>query len=304
MHSFGHYPVFWRNVKQLVQQQALTREFLFADGTLGGGGHSAVILESFPNAYVVGTDVDSEAVKRAAKNLEPFSSRTSLAHSSYTDLHKLPRFPEVFGPNKQFDFVLLDLGMSSYQLDAHDRGFSFTNEGPLDMRFDQSDATSADCYKLVNFASEYELREIFKRFGEEKLYRELANNIAVYRKEKKITSTTQLAEIFQFTFLKAKVPNRFRSVTRSFQALRIAVNKELDNIARFCDSILPHVAPSGVLMFISFHSLEDNIVNSKLVDWHWSGRANYPTREPVTPSDEEMAENSRSHSAIFRYAIK
>lgn len=217
MQRFSHYPVFWRTVQSLVQDQAKTSKFLFADGTLGGGGHSAMILETFPEAYVLGTDIDSEAVKNATANLAEFSPRTSLHHSSYTQMHKFPRFPQVFGPNKQFDFVLLDLGLSSYQLDSSERGFSFANEGPLDMRFDRTDATSVDCYQLVNFASEYELQEIFKRFGEEKYYREAADAIATFRKTKKITKTTELAEIFHFTFKKAKAMNRFRSVTRSFQ---------------------------------------------------------------------------------------
>jgi 16S rRNA (cytosine1402-N4)-methyltransferase len=170
-----------------------------------------------PKAYVLGTDIDAKAVDIAAKTLEPYKPRVGLHQSSYVNLHKQPRFPHIFGPDKQLDFVLLDLGLSSYQLSSADRGFSFSKEGPLDMRFDQSDPTSVDCFKLVNFASEYELQEVFKRFGEEKLYRELADNLVTYRRTKQITSTTELAEIFHFTFKKAQSLNRFRSVTRSFQ---------------------------------------------------------------------------------------
>jgi len=301
----GHYPVMWENVLEVLEANlSYQNKILVGDGTLGGGGHSRAILEVFPNAYVVGTDLDKETLPIAQQNTSMHQERISVNHSSYTNLFNLPRFPEVFPSGKKFDAVLLDLGLSSFQLDSPGRGFSFKTEGKLDMRFNQDNNLSITAEKFVNFASELELAEVFKRYGEEKHARQAAEVICQYREEQKITTTTQLSKVLNYAFFLSKTLNKYDSITRCFQALRIKVNNELENVSAFMDSVIDHMEEGGVVAVVSFHSLEDNIVKRKMKELNGEYKADFNCWDPILPSVEEFKANSRSRSARMRYMIK
>lgn len=251
----------WRDVIKIYESHFKNdQKLLFADCTLGLGGHSRCILETFPYSYIVATDLDTDATAQAAESLKEFESRISINHSNYTEIFKFPRFPSIFPEKKKFDGIILDLGMSSLQLDNSQRGFSFKSEGELDMRFNKNDENGLTAYKVVNFASEYEISEIFKKYGEEKDANAAASMICKYRSEQKITSPSQLSKILNYAFFISKSLNKYDSITRCFQALRIFVNRELENVENFLKMFMSHLANGGVILAISFHSLEDILV--------------------------------------------
>jgi len=251
----------WRDVLKIFEQHfPIDQQLLIADCTLGLGGHSRCLLETFPNSHIVATDLDTEAIALAAESLKPFESRLSLNHANYTEIFNVPRFSSTFAANKKFDGIILDLGMSSLQLNSTQRGFSFKTDGELDMRFNQNDQTGLTAYKVVNFASEYEIAEIFKRFGEEKDALAAAEMICKYRSEQKITSPAQLSKILNYAFFISKSINKYDSITKCFQALRIFINKELENVETCLKSFIHHLDDGGIMLAISFHSLEDTLV--------------------------------------------
>ena len=271
---------------------------------MGAAGHSAHILSALPNTYLLGTDVDKEVLAIAETNLQPFAGRYLLKQDSYTNIGNLPRFPGILPPGQRFSMVLIDLGLSSYQLDTPERGFSYQHSGPLDMRFNRSDPLSATAAQIINNGSELELRELFKRFGEEPLYREAADVIVRYRSKKKLETTKELADVLNYAFFAAKSINRFQSITRCFQAIRMAVNGELRNIDTFFASIFPHIEIGGLLIAISFHSLEDNLVRMNMERWMGERVVELKERLYRTPSEEEIRENSRSAAGKLRYCVK
>lgn len=251
----------WRDVLKIFEQHfPLDQQLLIADCTLGLGGHSRCILETFPNSHIIATDLDTDAIKLAAESLKPFDSRLSLNHANYTEIFNLPRFPSIFPGKKKFDGIILDLGMSSLQLESSQRGFSFKSDGELDMRFNTNDQTGLTAYKIINFASEYEIAEIFKSFGEEKDAKAAAEMICKYRLEQKITSPAHLSKILNYAFFISKSLNKYDSITKCFQALRIFINKELENIETCLKSFVNHLDDGGIMLAISFHSLEDTLV--------------------------------------------
>lgn len=267
----------------------------YLDCTLGDGGHSKVILQkSAPGGRLIALDRDVECIERARLRLEPFSGRFEIFNKSFKDLSVVLDDAGVSG----CDGIVMDFGISSYQLNNPGRGFSF-KDGPLDMRMDKNSPTSA--YNIVNEMSEEELADIFFHFGEERQARRVARGICYARERKTIETTTELGNLVHRS-KKTKGRAGIRSETKVFQAIRIAVNNELSVISDGLVSALDALLPGGRLCVISFHSLEDRIVKRFFRD-KWKedkSRFDLLTRKPLTPSQDEVRSNPRSRSAKFR----
>ncbi|HDD35418.1 MAG TPA: 16S rRNA (cytosine(1402)-N(4))-methyltransferase RsmH [Candidatus Desulfofervidus auxilii] len=265
---------------------------VFVDGTVGGGGHAKAILEaSKPNGILVGLDVDEEALAVAQKNLSLYRERLILKKTNYA---KMKEVLEEIGYEK-VDGILLDLGISSLQLADPKRGFSLLQTGPLDMRMDKISSLTA--YHIVNKWSKWRLKEIIRQFGEEKWAGRIAQKIIENRP---IETTTQLSQVIASAIPKKYWPRRIHPATRTFQALRIVVNKELENLKQFLNQALNLLMPKGRLVIISFHSLEDRIVKTAFRVWVEEKKVKLLTKKPIRPSREEIAQNPRSRSARLR----
>ena len=287
---------------------ALEQGGVFVDGTLGRGGHAALILERAPNAHLVGIDRDDVALEESRANLSRFGDRVTLVRDNFSSLEAVVERLGV-APVRG---VLLDLGVSSPQLDEADRGFSFRTAGPLDMRMDKEQPFSAD--DVVNGYTVSELEKIISRFGEERFARRIARAIEARRP---ITSTDELAEI-----VKAAIPAATRRTgghpaRRTFQALRIEVNGEMDQLERVLPQTTAVTGAGAAIVVLTYHSLEDRMVKRFFIDS--SGGCTCPpglpvcacgaqaslrilTRKPVTPTDAEIAANPRAKSAKLRAA--
>jgi len=285
---------------------------VYVDGTVGGGGHAEEILRrSSPDGKLVGIDLDAQALAESRKRLAPFGERAMLVQGCFSEI---PEILDRLGIG-EVDGILLDLGLSSHQLETAGRGFSFTLDGPLDMRFDCRSGPNAG--DLVNRLSEKDLARILREYGEEPMAARIARSIAAARRKAPVRTTGELAEIV----LRA-VPARFRrpgihAATRTFQALRIAVNSELEVLQRVIAGGVDRLHQGGRFCIISFHSLEDRIVKDAFRSW---GRdcicppelpvcscAREPklrvlTRKPLRPPAEEISENPRARSAKLRIA--
>ncbi len=285
---------------------------LIVDATLGGGGHTEAMLEA--GARVIGVDQDEQAHEFAAERLEPHASRFTPLRGNFSDL---PDILQGVGVQK-VDGILIDIGVSSWQLDEASRGFSFGKEGPLDMRMDRSRGeTAAD---LVNHLPEQELRTIFYEYGEERAGSKLARRIVERRHEKPFTTTIDLADFIASIQPRAKGPaGKIHPATRVFQALRIAVNDELGALRTFLNNASKLLNPGGRLLVITFHSLEDRMVKqffrhasqSHVDRKEWPEPRPNPdyqyqmmTRRPVTASEDELKDNKRSRSAKLRVVEK
>lgn len=279
---------------------------LFFDGTLGGGGHSEAFLEA--GADVIATDLDPDALNFASLRLSGFLGRFRSAQASFSQIAEVL---ERFGVGR-VDGALLDLGVSSHELDTPERGFSFRADGPLDMRLGPSiPVTAAD---LVNTASEEELTRIFRDLGEEQGARRAAARIVQERAKQPFTRTLQLAECIARVIPKR---SQIHPATKCFQALRIAVNRELEVLEAGLEAVSARLAPGARFGVISFHSLEDRVVKhffrERAMEWidrpEWPAPRRNPkhlfrliTPRPVTPSDAELESNPRSRSAKLRVA--
>jgi 16S rRNA (cytosine1402-N4)-methyltransferase len=264
---------------------------LYVDGTVGLGGHAERILElTEGRARVLGVDWDGDALAKARERLGRYGEMVTLVQGNFADLGKLLPRPA--------DGVLLDLGVSSLQLDDASRGFSFRSEGPLDMRMSRDNPRTAAA--LLRSASEEELEEMFRTYGEERWARKIARGIGRTR-GKGLETTRALAE-----FVERLVGRhgRIHPATRVFQALRIAVNRELDNLKRFLDSFDNYLGSGGRCVIISFHSLEDRMVKRAFVERARAGSFRILTKKPMVPSPEERRANPRSRSAKLRAAEK
>jgi 16S rRNA (cytosine1402-N4)-methyltransferase len=282
---------------------------LYVDGTVGGGGHAAAILEaSAPTGRLLALDRDPAAVARAQSRLTPFGERVTVVHASYERMEALAR-ERGFVPA---DGVLLDLGFSSFQVDDPERGFAFRFEGPLDMRYDPTGG-GLTAAQLVNELPESELADLIWRYGEEPRSRRIAGAIVAARP---LHTTRELAEVIH-----AEVGRRrdeaLHPATRTFQALRIAVNRELEVLEAALPQAVSILRPGGRLAVIAFHSLEDRIVKhylkeeargcicppeSPICTCGHEPSVRRVTRKPVTPSEAEIAANPRSRSAKLRIA--
>ena len=280
-----HEPVMVREVLSALLGEGRRR---FVDGTVGTGGHAAEILEKDSEAVVLGLDRDEEVLEVAAKRLERFGDRIVLRHSSYAELGR------VLGSVgwRKADGFLLDLGLSSWQLSRAERGFSFMREGALDCRFSRREGeTAAD---LIARLSEEELAEIIRRYGEERRARTIARRL----KQARPRTTVELAEIVGS--LKRGRRGRIHPATKVFQALRIAVNRELDHLEKFLRRFPRFLAPGGRVAVISYHSLEDRLVKNAFALLAGEGMGAVLTRKPLTPRAEEVERNPRSRSAKLR----
>jgi len=266
---------------------------LYVDGTVGLGGHAREILaRSAPDGRLVAVDRDAEALDRARERPGPWSGRTRFVHGDYREL------PEILGGERP-DGVFLDLGVSSAQLDTAERGFSFQAEGPLDMRMDRSQGdTAADA---VNRLPEDELADVIYRFGEERASRRIARAVAEARRRGPIATTTELAAIVRRAARHGRRPGRpgLDPATRTFQALRIHVNRELEGLAGALAAIAARLAPGGRLAVIAFHSLEDREVKQTFRRLAGEG-FHLLTKKPVRPGAEEVSRNPRARSARLR----
>jgi 16S rRNA (cytosine1402-N4)-methyltransferase len=264
---------------------------VFVDGTLGGGGHTRALADRVgPGGRVIAVDLDPEAVRRAERMLAGLP--ISVANSSYTDI------PEILDELHiaQVDGMLLDLGLSSDQLADIDRGFSFQSEGDLDLRFDPEHGEPA--WKMLARLSEETLADIIYHYGEERFSRRIARKIVEARKTTPIRSASQLASLVRSCVPRSR-GHDIDPATRTFQALRIAVNRELDNIKIALKRLPDRLKPGGRLAIISFHSLEDRLVKEAFRD---DPRLQVITRKPVVATDEEVSRNPRARSAKLRVA--
>jgi 16S rRNA (cytosine1402-N4)-methyltransferase len=265
------------------------------DCTVGGGGHAVRILDKIkPDGFLIGIDKDMEILQTTKQSLSKITDRFKLYHANYSDVDEVLRQADI----NKVNGVLLDLGVSSLQFDQADRGFSFAKEAPLDMRMDRSCGITAQ--NLIQRLSETELAELLWKYGEERWSRRIARAVLKEEKGVGITSTRQLAAIVERVVPRGK--SKIHPATRVFQALRIAVNKELDNLEIFLDKIYNYMALGARIVIISFHSLEDRIVKNKFIEKAKQNLFKVLTKKPITPREVEIEENVRSRSAKLRAA--
>lgn len=305
-----HLPVMRDEVVRLLAPRAGA---MIVDGTVGLGGHAEAILDAAPEVSVVGIDLDPEALALATERLARFGERVRLVHGNYRDV---AAYLEDLGTGP-VDGFLVDLGLSSLQLDRPSRGFSFREDGPLDMRMDPT--AGPDAAQLVNTATQSELQTILSRYGEERFAGRIARAIVRARANATISTTSDLAAIVRDAIPRKFHPRSIDAATRTFQALRIAVNRELENLEAGLEAGFGALRPGGVLAAISFHSLEDRIVKGFLRHKALSCTCppDFPvcvcdkrveveilTKRPIVPRDEEVEGNPRARSAKLRAGRK
>ncbi len=301
-------------LEECIENLKINPDGIYVDGTLGGGGHSSKICEHLSErGTLIGIDRDQDALEAASARLEQYACRKLFVQSNYSDIKSVLEELEIDG----VDGALLDLGVSSFQLDNAERGFSYMHDAPLDMRMSQDDGFTA--YEIVNGYDQKELTEIISKYGEEKWASRIASFIVKKREDKPIESTFELVDT-----IKAAIPAAARRdgphpAKRTFQAIRIEVNDELGQLERAMEEFCDVLHPEGRLCVISFHSLEDRIVKDVI-----NRRVNpctcpkeFPvcicgkkadirkiSKKPILPSVEELAENPRSRSAKLRVCEK
>lgn len=286
---FPHRPVL---VEEVMHFLFWREGGIFIDATVGAGGHAEAILKRSASARVIGFDVDLTAIQMARQRLQPFGDRFQAFHSNFSEMSSFLKDQQI----GLVDGILADLGVSSMQLETSDRGFSFLNDGPLDMRMDTRQHHRAE--DLVNHATEKMLADLIYKYGEERYSRRIARAIVARRP---FTSTTELAEVVARCFPRNR-KQRIHLATRTFQALRISVNDELNVLVRFLEEIPPLLTPGGRAVVISFHSLEDRLVKQAFREWQRKSLARILTPHVVTASESERQINPRSRSAKLRAA--
>lgn len=305
--EFNHISVL---LNECIEGLNINPNGIYVDGTAGGGGHSAEILKKLDCGKLISIDRDPDAITTISERFKN-EPNSIIVNGCFGDMKKLLNDRGVY----QVDGVLLDIGVSSHQLDTDERGFSFHKDAPLDMRMSQS-GTSAE--NLVNDLSYEELRDIIYRYGEDKFAPSIAKGIVKAREEERITTTLQLAEI-----IKNSVPQKVRReghpARKTFQALRIEVNGELTQLENGLDEAFEMLSPKGRLAVISFHSLEDRIVKQKMASWCKGctcpkdfpvcvcgnvPKAKLVNRKPIEATQEELDKNPRSRSAKLRICEK
>lgn len=308
--DFSHYSVM---LDECIDGLNIKEDGIYCDLTLGGGGHSEKIAQKLKNGRLICVDTDITAIKAASVRLDKYRDRITFVNNNFKNIEDIL---EELGVEK-LDGVLIDLGVSSFQLDCAERGFSYMNDAPLDMRMNTSDPVSA--YDIVNSYSEEELKRIIYTYGEENFAPHIASKIVSYRTEKPINTTLELVDIIKSAMpAKAKVGGH-HPAKRTFQAIRIAVNSELEIIEPTLSCLISHLNKDGRLCVITFHSLEDRIVKQTFARAS-SGCTCPPefpvcvcgkkpliktvTKKPILPSTDELDENPRSRSAKLRIAQK
>ncbi len=286
---------------------------IYVDGTLGGAGHSSQIVQRLTTGRLIGIDRDEIALEAASKRLEPWSDRVTLVHSNFCEIASVLQELNVPG----VDGILLDLGVSSPQLDDGERGFSYMADAPLDMRMNRRDALSA--WDVVNTWPQEELKRILFDYGEERYAPKIAAAICRRREEKPIETTLELVDIIRSAMPSAALREKQHPAKRSFQAIRIAVNDELGSVEKVMGDAIDCLNPGGRLAVITFHSLEDRIVKSAMsaASKGCTCPPNFPvcvcgkkpkvslvSRKPITSTEEELEANPRARSAKLRVCEK
>ncbi|MGM0378209.1 MAG: 16S rRNA (cytosine(1402)-N(4))-methyltransferase RsmH [Bacillota bacterium] len=309
--EFNHESVL---LKECIDNLDIKKDGIYIDGTLGGAGHSKEILKKIgSNGLLIGIDRDKEALNESKKVLKKINNNFKLVHGNFSDIK---RILEKLGI-KKIDGFLLDLGVSSYQIDNPKRGFSYMKEGKLDMRMNQNQSLTAE--KVINQYSYKKLVKIFFDYGEENHSKRIAKNIVNKRKDKKIKTTHQLVDIIKDSLPKSVLYSNSHPAKRIFQAVRIEVNNELGIIKDTIKDAVSLLKKDGKIVIITFHSLEDRIVKHTFKDLY--NDCTCPdgmpictcdekkvieiiTKKPIYPSEKELDENSRSRSAKLRVARK
>jgi len=286
-----HRPVM---VAEVLEHLAPARGGVFVDGTVGLGGHAQALLDAGATR-LIGLDRDADSVARARERLAASGDRVAIEHRDYRELDEVLDARQV----ATVAGVLVDLGVSSMQLDAPGRGFSFRRDEPLDMRMDRSSGPTAA--ELIAGADERELADVIYRFGEERRSRRIARALVWARERQAIATTGQLAEIVRRS-LPRRGPSRIDPATRTFQAIRIWVNRELDGLDGFLERAARRLEPGGRLVVLTFHSLEDRIVKHAFRAMQAAGEIGITvrTKRPVTPGEAEADDNPRARSAKLR----
>ena len=307
--NFSHRPVM---LDECIENLAIKPDGIYVDGTAGGGGHSFAIASRLKDGKLIAIDQDEAAIAAAGARLAPLGERARVVRNNFRNLAQVCAELEIDG----IDGLLLDLGVSSYQLDTPERGFSYQADAPLDMRMDKRNPLSA--YEVVNTYSQEDLRRILFEYGEERFAPRIASAICRAREEAPIQTTGELVELIKKA-MPAAARDGGHPAKRSFQAIRIEVNAELDVIAPAIRSAVNLLRPGGRIVIITFHSLEDRIVKQTFADLTGGCTCpkNFPvcvcgnrpqvkiiTRKPILPSAAELEENRRSHSAKVRVAEK
>jgi 16S rRNA (cytosine1402-N4)-methyltransferase len=292
----GHIPVL---ADSLAGQIKLSQDAVMVDATIGNGGHSLLLGRGLgPKGAIIGLDVDIDAVRRAQSILKQLQCRVILVNSNFTEIARVVR-EQGF---EKVDFILADLGVCSAQLEDEQMGLSFQRNMPLDMRLDKRlETTAAD---IINRTDEKTLADLIYKFGEERASRRIAKFIVERRRREAITTTGQLAAIVVDAMARRGQWTRIHPATRTFQALRIAVNDELGNLAGLLDSAPSLLNKDGYVAIISFHSLEDRLVKTNFKNNASRGVYRLLTKKPITSSREEIMQNRRSRSAKLRIAQK
>lgn len=291
-----HKPVL---VEEVIDNLNLRDGNVVVDCTLGAGGHSLKILQHIvPRGRLIGIDQDSDILKIASENLKDYKNNINLLYGNFKDIDSLIRSIGI----EKVDAILYDLGVSSLQLDTPERGFSFKLEGPLDMRMDKAAAISA--FDLVNNLPKYELRKVLSQYGQERYAGKIANLIVEKRKKESIESTLVLSRIVAEAYPYRARFSKIHPATRTFQALRIAVNTELDILKMSITKAVDILNLQGRLGVIAFHSLEDRIIKNTFKDCASEQLLKIITKKPIRPSSEEVIDNPRARSARLRVAEK
>lgn len=305
--SFSHIPVL---LHETIDGLNIKENGIYVDGTAGGGGHSAQILSHLKDGKLISIDQDPDAIRHVKERFKD-NPNSIIVKGNFGDMKELLNAREIYS----VDGVMLDIGVSSHQLDTSERGFSFHEDAPLDMRMSQQGQSAADLVNTLDYA---ELARIINNYGEEKFASSIARNIVKAREEKRIETTLELAEI-----IKNSVPQKVRRdghpARKTFQALRIAVNRELEVLEKGLDGAFELLSKGGRLAVITFHSLEDRIVKQKMASWCVGctcpkdfpvcvcgnkPKAKLVNRKPIVATAEELEVNVRSRSAKLRVCEK
>ncbi len=307
--EFNHISVL---LKESIELLAIKEDGLYVDGTLGGGGHSSEILKGLKNGHLFAFDKDATAIKAASLSLQKIGNNFTIIHEDNCKMkEELKKFDVDF-----VDGILLDLGVSSYQFDTEERGFSYRMDARLDMRMNQD--SILDAYKVVNTYPYEKLVKIFYEYGEEPFAKGIAKNICEQRRKKEIETTYELVEIIKKSLPSAIKNKKGHPAKKVFQAIRIEVNNELEGLKKTIQAGLSLLKPHGRMAIITFHSLEDRIVKTMfneaihptksikgLVDMnHLEPEYSLVNKKPILASEEELNHNKRSHSAKLRVIEK
>ena len=310
MSEFHHVSVL---LEECIQGLNIKPEGIYVDGTLGGAGHSSRIAAKLTTGKLIGIDRDEVALAAAGERLAQFGDRVRLVHSNFCELDSVLEELKIPG----VDGILLDLGVSSPQLDDGSRGFSYMVDAPLDMRMDATDALNA--YTVVNTWPYEELKRILFEYGEERYAPQIASSICKRREQAPIETTLELVEVIRSAMPAAALREKQHPAKRSFQAIRIAVNDELNSVARVMEAAIPRLNPGGRLAVITFHSLEDRIVKNAMAAaakgctcppsfpvcvCGKKPKVKLITRKPIVSGEEELERNPRARSAKLRICEK